>query len=251
MLDFPNDEMATPYVFYSEPEVTSTQDLARAAYEGMPVVYTAERQTQGRGRRGAPWLTADEALAVSVAFGPSWPSSAWPRFSLAAGLSAAVAVDRLMSTVIELKWPNDLMIEGRKVGGVLAEAGPDLVVIGVGLNLVWERPPEGMGALATELPRPRIREEIARTFAADLLTRASGPPEAWGRDEYVARCQTIGRTVSWQPAGRGHVVGVDDEGALVVDTDRGRITLRSGAVAELRDVSDLQSDGDRPTGHRP
>src|SRR4030081_1796131 len=118
--------------------VTSTQDVARALPIGSIVV--ADHQTAGRGRldhRGeAPPRTS---LLVSFALAPN------PLLSLAAGVAAAEACGQ----GVRLKWPNDLLLDGGKVGGILVEATPSKAICGIGINLAWA--PEG----AARLDEPR------------------------------------------------------------------------------------------------
>ena len=129
--------MATPYLQLWAEEVASTQDLARSELDSLPVVVAAQRQTAGRGRGGAPWLSAPRALAVSLAFRP--PDDDLRPFSLMAGVAAARGLEG-----VSLKWPNDLMAGGAKVGGILVERA-DEVVIGMGVNLWWPGCPRGHG----------------------------------------------------------------------------------------------------------
>ncbi len=131
--------MATPYLQLWAEEVASTQDLARSELESLPVVVVAQRQTAGRGRGGAPWLSAPRALAVSLAFRPS--DDDLRPFSLMAGVAAARGLEG-----VSLKWPNDLLADEAKVGGILVERA-DEVVVGMGVNLWWPDAPEGMSAL--------------------------------------------------------------------------------------------------------
>ena len=226
--------MATPYVFNFEAEVSSTQDLARQHYAGRPVVWMAERQTDGRGRIGNAWLTADEALAVSIAFEPQWPIEQLPVLSLVAGLSATLALERRGAAGVHLKWPNDLLGERGKIGGILAEVGGEIAVVGLGLNLYWPQAPDGMAGLWQSPPAPGFRKDLALGFVDDFLGRCSGDPRAWGLDEYRRRCLTIDREIVWQPGGRGRAVDVGVDGALIVDSEGERHELRSGEVWEVR-----------------
>ena len=226
--------MATPYVFNFEAEVSSTQDLARQQYAGRPVVWMAERQTDGRGRSGSAWLTADEALAVSVALEPEWPVEQLPVLSLVAGLSASLALEHRGATGVRLKWPNDLLGGRGKIGGILAEVVGEIAVVGMGLNLYWPQAPDGMAGLWQTPPAPGFRKDLGLAFVDEFLLRCSGDPQAWGLDEYRERCQTIGRDIVWQPGGRGRAVDIGTDGALIVDAEGQRHELRSGEVWEVR-----------------
>lgn len=227
--------MATPYVFKTETEVTSTQDLARDAYHDVPVVWMASRQTAGRGRSGRPWLTADEAVAVSVAFRPRWPTAYWPALSLVAGLSALTVLDEHGVADAGLKWPNDIVSERGKFGGILAEVSGDVAVLGLGLNLYWPAAPDGMAGLWSTPPAEGFREVLARHFASEFLNRCGNDASSWGLEEYRIRCRTIGREILWNPHGTGTAVDIAADGGLIVDADGETRVLRSGEVWEIRD----------------
>ncbi len=118
-------------------EVGSTQDVAREAVrEGGvgPVLVATERQSGGRGRRGRRWVHAPGGLAFTVAIEvPPDAPAAWP--TMAAALGAARAIEAHTGVALGIKWPNDLVHGGRKVGGVLAEAHGPWSLVGVGLNV--------------------------------------------------------------------------------------------------------------------
>ena len=216
--------MATPYLQLWAEEVASTQDLARSELESLPVVVAAQRQTAGRGRGGAPWMSAPRALAVSLAFRPS--DDDLRPFSLMAGVAAAHGLEG-----VSLKWPNDLLADGAKVGGILVERA-DEVVVGMGVNLWWPDAPEGMGALHADDPGPGLHAQIAGLWAAELLGLIEA--DGWPFDEYRSLCSTLGREISWEPAGVGKAVDITQEGALVVEVSGTRQTLTSGAIRHLR-----------------
>ncbi|MCP3995507.1 MAG: hypothetical protein GY722_10640, partial [bacterium] len=129
-------------------------------------------------------------------------------------------------------WPNDLEVEGAKVGGILVERNEQRVVVGCGLNLFWPDAPATGGALADADPGPDVGGRIARAWVDQLLAAGGG----WDRSEYLAACSTVGAEVTWKPDGRGSVETIDDRGGLVVATAHGRVTLRSGEVRRLRPV---------------
>jgi BirA family biotin operon repressor/biotin-[acetyl-CoA-carboxylase] ligase len=169
-------------------------------------------------------------VAASLAFRPSWPPEAVARLALVAGLAAVDVAGEQAA----LKWPNDLVVGDRKVGGLLAEAAGGVVVIGLGLNLYWPDPMVGAGALHAVDPGPEAAVSLAEAWSAALLGRAECDPEHWGRDEYAARCVTIGTEITWEPDGRGRAVGVSAEGGLEVDVGAGRVVLHGGEVRRVR-----------------
>jgi BirA family biotin operon repressor/biotin-[acetyl-CoA-carboxylase] ligase len=208
----------------------STQDDARQHYSKGPVLVVADGQTAGRGRQGATWETAPAALAMSLAFEPGWPSETWPVMPLVAGVGAS----RVFGC--DLKWPNDLLLDGAKVGGILVEAGMGPVVIGVGVNLWWPDAPAGYGSVLGGRPSPSEVERLARAWADEFLTELDNEPSSWPRSEYVSRCLTIGRHITWDPNGRGKAIEVAEDGALIVETDAGTEELRSGEVRHVRGI---------------
>jgi BirA family biotin operon repressor/biotin-[acetyl-CoA-carboxylase] ligase len=219
--------MATPYWQLRRDEVPSTQDLARAELGNIPVVVIAAAQTAGRGRSGSGWLTAPRALAVSVAYRA--PSKEDRPLSLTAG----VAARRALGEVVGLKWPNDLEIGDAKIGGILVEQSDDVVVAGMGLNLWWPDPPEGIGALHGEDPGLERHAEIGALWAAELLSLLR--VEGWPIDEYRQACVTLGREISWEPDGSGRALDVSEAGALLIEDVAGRREIHSGAVRHVRD----------------
>ena len=223
--------MATEYVSHHFDQVGSTQDEARRLFSGLPVMVTATGQAQGRGRGGAAWLNAPRAVAASVAFRPAWPQESLPVLTLLAGTAAR----RALGDELGLKWPNDLVREtGDKVAGLLAERSDDLVVVGLGANLYWPDPPEGVAALWPDDPGADAPPKIAELWAGLLLASTAGGPGNWDRAAYRSNCVTLGTDVVWAEGGRGRALDIDEEGGLVVETAGGRITLRSGQVSEVR-----------------
>lgn len=220
--------MDTPYSLIIQEVTASTQDDARDAFDGNPVLVVAARQTAGRGRGGASWENAPRAVAASVAFDPGWPADRRPLVALLAGLAAARVID------VDLKWPNDLISDGLKVGGVLAEGAGSAVVVGLGLNLWWPEAPKGLGGLHPDDPGSGRGIRIAERWAVGLLRLTEGGWEDWPQDEFRNRCLTLGREITWRPDGTGRAVDVDLDGALVVETDGGTVRLRSGEVHHVR-----------------
>jgi BirA family biotin operon repressor/biotin-[acetyl-CoA-carboxylase] ligase len=223
--------LAIPYALVHLEVVPTTQDAARERFVVDPVLVVADRQASGRGRNGRPWETADRAVAASLAVRPEWPEDTWPRLGLVAGLAAAES----LHTRARLKWPNDVVLDGRKIAGVLLETSGPVVVAGFGANLYWSQPIEGAGALYAEDPGPTEATRVAEHWAVAMLARIERGPSDWGHDEYLARCGTVGRRVRWRPAGEGVAIGIDPDGALVVEEGGEVRHLRSGEVHEVRE----------------
>jgi BirA family biotin operon repressor/biotin-[acetyl-CoA-carboxylase] ligase len=134
--------LGSPYRFV--PECPSTQRLlADDDPEGAAVA--TDHQTEGRGRFGRVWLDAPgRGLLFSVLLHPTVPMARWPELSVVAGEAVAAAI----GAAAEVAYPNDVMIGGRKVAGVLPEASPGRVVLGVGMNV---------NQRAAELPREAVK----------------------------------------------------------------------------------------------
>ena len=242
--------------------VTSTNErAAAAAREGRPEVHVvvADEQTGGRGRLGRAWQAPPGTSLLC-----SWmlrPPSGTPLalVPLMAGLAVAqTAAPHCPAAVVGLKWPNDLLIDGRKAAGILVEApAPDLVIVGTGINIDWrgfDWPTGDHGLPSEQAARPTSLSEAAgmpvdrwRVFAglAGVMTRRYaqliGDPAGLLTD-YRRWCSTIGRDVRVRVVGDdrpvdGRAHAVDDDGALVLLTASGaRRTLHAGDVEHVRPV---------------
>lgn len=228
------------------PSTPSTNDLARELTEGgaaAGLVVVADTQTGGRGRNGRAWLDQGEgSLLVSVTV--PVPAADATLVPLAAGLAVADAVRR-HGTHVQLKWPNDVLVDGRKLAGILTERLDDMLVIGIGIDVDW-RSVDRTG----ELTRwTSIAEEAANDVDRwDVLTDLLRSLDTWLRDldggdvqrllaQYQLDCVTLGHDVRiTTPAGdvvEGRAIGLDVSGALGVDTADGPIAVIAGDV-ELR-----------------
>jgi BirA family biotin operon repressor/biotin-[acetyl-CoA-carboxylase] ligase len=180
--------------------VTSTQDAARDLPIGSVVV--ADHQTAGRGRSSHRWeAQPGTALLVSFVLPPN------PLLSLAAGVAAAQACGR----GVRLKWPNDLLLGGRKVGGILVEASPARAICGIGINLTSA--PEGAAQL--DEPRDQLLERLR-----PAMERWSSAPAAQVLSRWRELSDTIGKRVRVDLPDRvieGTANDIDASGALIVD----------------------------------
>ena len=215
----------------------STNARAKAlAGAGAPhgTLITASEQTAGRGRQGRAW-TAPPDSAVSMSLVVRDLEERHAILPLAAAVAVCEAVEELTQVRCEIKWPNDVWIDGRKLAGILVEGRPQdgWAVLGIGLNvLTAEFPPELADtatslALATPGAPPPVEAVLEALVAAFGTWLERGPGEvlpAWR-----ARDALRGQTVRWD-GGSGTAAGVDESGALLVDTDAGRVALGAGEV---------------------
>ena len=235
----------------------STNDdlAARARSSGSGAVGGAvlvtEEQTAGRGRAGRQWSCPEGAgLMFSVAVDVSAIAPARRAWT---GVALALAISSAFGAVVPgragLKWPNDVLVDGAKCGGILAESAGELVLVGAGLNVSLE---------TAELPRPDATSlrlagvEVDRNLLlagvlddfGRLLSHwrsAGGDVDRSGlRPAYLAACTTLGSRVRLELPGGGAVVGtavdVAADGAIVVESDAGPVRYSAGDVVHLRSV---------------
>lgn len=220
-----------PFRLLIREAVGSTNDEVRilaeaGAAEGL--ILLAERQTAGRGRRGAAWFShAGESLAFSILIRPSEPKALWPRLALAAGLAVSEAIETF-GLQVAIKWPNDVWIGSRKTAGILVEAGPDFVVVGIGLNVNTTGFPPEVSEIATSLrleaardfSRSEVLGEILRKFA--VRRRQIGDDFESLMSAVRLRCALTGKRVSLTVSGVsrvGTVEGLAATGELLFRSD--------------------------------
>jgi len=236
---------------------STNADLAGLGREGAEpgVVLVAEHQQHGRGRLDRTWQATDRAgLTFSVLVLPDRvPSARWPWLPLLTGLAVVEALARATGVDARLKWPNDVLIDDRKVAGVLVErieptGRRPMAVVGVGINVsntAAELPTPDSSSLAlqraTTLDRSVILRAVCRTLESLYVAwcNESGDPHAGLADSYRRRCSTLGRDVRIELPGQGSVTGravdLDESGRLVVAGSAGRVALGAGDVVHLRE----------------
>jgi len=236
------------------PEIDSTNtELMRRARDGLlePVLLVAERQTAGRGRLGRGWHSRPgQSLTFSLGL-PMAPAN-WSGLSLVVGLSLAEHLD----PEVRLKWPNDLWLHQRKLGGILVEtashtggasdaAGRRLVVVGVGINIA--RPeasalqtpagdapapmaPSGLAEVLVGITAGETLERVAAPLVNDLL-RFETTGFAGFQTRFARLDALTGRSVRLSDGTEGQAQGVDAEGALLVQTGDGLRRVTSSEVS--------------------
>jgi BirA family biotin operon repressor/biotin-[acetyl-CoA-carboxylase] ligase len=232
----------------------STQSEAqRLAAAGAPegTVVTARHQRAGRGRRGHDWWDAPgESLLASVLLRPAGPVTAAPQLSLVGGLAVADALVAVASVPVRIRWPNDLLVDGRKVCGILAEAASDSggagagrlhhVILGLGVNLAQTTFPEALAGRATSLRLVTGRALEADAVLAAVLEQLARHYGAWRAGGFAAlRAAWLERSTLPGQAVRlpdgSDVVGVDvgDDGVLRARAGDGRLVhIVSGGTVE-------------------
>jgi BirA family biotin operon repressor/biotin-[acetyl-CoA-carboxylase] ligase len=230
--------LAAPVRWDEVTESTNATALAMAA-RGTPswTLVAAGHQTAGRGRLGRAWVDRPgKALMCSVVLRPAWDPESLGLVSLAAGVAMADAASGVSELVVRCKWPNDLILSDRKVGGILVETEVRdgrlrHVVVGIGVNL---DAPEGVpeaGAIG------RVSEEaLLSGFLQRFGSLIEGPSEEI-LDRWRTVSATLGRRVEATTVGgdtvRGLAADLDETGALLVDTDAGRRKVAFGEIQHL------------------
>ncbi len=228
--------------------------LAASAADGAPegTVLVAEHQEAGRGRLDRTWVSPPRAgLAVSVLLRPDLPASRKSWLPLLTGVALAEGVRESTGVRTSLKWPNDLLAaDGRKLAGILAEAGDGAVVVGAGLNVstTADELPEGgtslvLAGAAADVDRGAVLIGYLRALERryrDWTEQLGDPVSSRLARDYLAWSGTVGSTVAvTMPDGsvlEGVAEAVDWDGRLVVATAGGRVELASGDVRHVRRV---------------
>lgn len=221
-------------------EINSTNIQARAlaergGAEGETVI--AEKQTEGRGRMGRNWVSPPHVnLYLSVILRPRLPPARAPQITLMAAVALAETVESVIGRPPEIKWPNDILVDGRKLAGILTESSCQadrvlFVVLGIGINVNFgvEFMPEDLRARATSLMilarKPVSREELARRLIRNL-DRCYGDLEQSGFGALSRRWDAYfglkGKKVIVEMTDQsvvGRALGIDDDGTLLLEDE--------------------------------
>lgn len=226
-------------------EIDSTNEEARrlaAAGEAGPVWLTALRQTAGRGRRGRSWEMAGGNLAATLLLRPQRPQGEWAQLSFVIAIAAADAMAGFAGADarITLKWPNDVLADGKKLAGILLEAanGPtSALAIGIGVNLVHhpdgtEFPATSLAGLGATVPSADdVLTALAASFAKWYdVWRAQGFEAI--REAWLARAMGLGARIRARLATEersGTFEGIDENGALLLNEGFGRASVLPAA----------------------
>ena len=225
-------------------ETTSTNDIVeKLARDGVAegIVVFAEAQTKGRGRLGRTWVSPPgKGLWFSVLLRPQIAPQAATQLTVISAVAVARAIEKQTGLHPGIKWPNDIVFGHRKAAGMLLELGAELdhirhVVLGIGLdvNLTAEDLPPEIRPLATSLreqkgeliDRPALATALIAELDAAYARYRAGDFHELG-DEWMRRCVTLGRRVTLHVGDRkisGHAEALDEEGALLLRTEHGRL----------------------------
>ena len=224
----------------------STQDMARVALatgEGDGLVVVTDFQTAGRGRRGTGWVAAAERALLFTAVLPVDPPPA-TLIPLAAGVALAEAVEAAAGVQVDLKWPNDVMVSGAKLAGILVERPPgNSVLVGIGINVYQQEAELPPGVQATSLALVSAEPVDREALLAEVLLHLDGARARlrergaeWLRPAWKQRSSMLGRQVELAQPGQPSRTGIAEElgadGALLVRLNDGR--LEKVVAGEIR-----------------
>ena len=243
-------------------KTTSTNDIIeKLARDGVAegAVVFAESQTSGRGRLGRSWVSpAGKGLWFSILLRPKLTPQAVTRLTIATATSLARAVRNATGVTAQIKWPNDLLIQGRKVSGILTELSAELdhvkyVIIGIGMNinLTENDLPAELRPIATSLRiasgtainRPGFAAEVLRQLDADYRRLNEGEFRGVA-EEWESISGTLGQDVEVQTGSRvvrGRAESLDSDGALLVRTQHGHLERIMGGDVSLRPSASSKS----------
>jgi birA, biotin-[acetyl-CoA-carboxylase] ligase region len=238
------------------PEIASTNTAAiQAAHDGAPegCLFLADQQTAGKGRNGHGWHSEPgAAILASVILRPRIAAAQALWLSLMAGVAVHSAIGRVIGVECDLRWPNDLLISGKKVCGILTELSSDaeqlrFAVVGIGINVNQVSFPPEIAPIATSLrqqtdkawPRDELLVALLESLEAEyhrgLSEMQAGDPSLLDRIERISS-YVRNKRVHVEEAGGydGITDGLDARGFLRVKTSAGVRTVISGGVRELR-----------------
>ncbi|WP_257351786.1 biotin--[acetyl-CoA-carboxylase] ligase [Pseudalkalibacillus decolorationis] len=238
-----------------EEQVTSTQEIAhRIAMEGAPegTIVIAEQQTTGRGRLGRPWHSPKgSGIWMSIILRPNIPPQQSPQLTLLAAVGVVQGIERSVGLNPQIKWPNDILIEGKKVVGILTELQAEAdrinsVIIGIGINVNTPKDafPKELETIATSLKAESSgndidRSELVRSILIEMeklydlyLDHGFTPIKLlWEGAAASLGKRVVVRTLSGEITGKAK--GITEEGILLVEDDFGDIHRVYSADIEL------------------
>ena len=231
------------------PEIGSTMDVARelakkGAGEGTIVI--AEAQTRGRGRLSREWLSLGGGIYFTLVLRPGISPAYAPRINLMASVAVAATIKKLFGLKAKLKWPNDVLIDGRKVSGILAEMDAEMDVVnfvnvGIGINANTSIPQfeKKVTSLKDMLGKEISRKEFLSALLVEIERRQPLLMEADLLQEWKKLSVTLNKDVRIVAPGEvivGRAIDIDTTGALIVEEKNGSLKkAMAGDCIHLRE----------------
>lgn len=236
------------YRLVSHERIASTNDEAKAlAAAGAPAgtLIWARAQSAGRGRQGREWVSPPGNLYASLILRPAVPIATAAQLGFVAALAVAEACrGEAPDAAIALKWPNDVLLAGRKLAGILLESQASAdgnlawLVLGIGINLATypvgvEYPATALAATGADAAPEAVLAALARAFLVWYERWHDGGGFAGIRSEWLARAQGLGEPIRVRLPGatlEGRFAGLDNDGTLLLDMAIGRRRIAAGEV---------------------
>lgn len=201
------------------------------------VLLLAESQTAGKGRMGRSFYSPKATgLYMSYMYTPEVDFSDSVSVTAAASVAVTRAIEALTDRKPQIKWVNDIYIDGKKVCGILTEAvtGQKVkIIVGIGVNITTDSFPDGVAEVATALKSPVNRNTLAVDIISELKRLIDELPKRTFIEDYRKKSCVLGRNVTFLKNGieaRGRAVDIDRDGGLIVETPNGNVTLNTGEI---------------------
>ena len=209
--------------------IYNTQEFALSELTSEPILVISYTQEKGKGTSNRTWLNADQALACSLAVKQE---DIKLKHTLIPLLSGYLFTEVLKDINLRLKWPNDIILNNLKVGGMLVEKSENKICIGMGINYFWEKPEIlGAGSIFTKKQEDSLINLHAEKWASDVLS--SLLEKNFNLGTYKKKLQTLGKIVEY-PEGRGWAEDINEDGSLKIkSTDGEYINLTSPLISEV------------------
>jgi BirA family biotin operon repressor/biotin-[acetyl-CoA-carboxylase] ligase len=233
---------------------TSTEacGLARQGERG-PLWLTARQQTAGRGRRGNVWVSEPGNLYASLLL-PGVPKGRGGELAFVTGLAVYDALAALAPAIaprLSLKWPNDVLLDGAKLAGILIEAEDDWAVVGIGINCQhhpqdMERPAVDLKSEGVDLTAEEVFSVLSKTMFGRLKQWASGTGFSAVRSDWLIRASGVGQSIRvkrHRDELSGQFQGLDETGQLLLRLPDGSIQAVNSGEIFMLDASRMQPAG--------
>ncbi len=203
----------------------------------LPLLIVADSQTAGKGRMGRSFYSpSSTGLYMSYVYEPETAFSDSITVTSAAAVAVVRAIEKLTDLTPEIKWVNDIYIEGKKVCGILTEAvtaDKTAVIIGIGVNITTSGFPIDLRETATSLNADIDRNELIKEIVDNLVELIKGLPQRTFLPEYKKKSLVLGKEICFLTNGKaqeGVSVDINQDGGLVVKTEDGLLTLSTGEI---------------------
>jgi BirA family biotin operon repressor/biotin-[acetyl-CoA-carboxylase] ligase len=244
-----SQDIAKENIVIKEETLSTMMDARQAANAGQttPALFLAESQTAGHGRFGRPYFSPKGQIYMSLLLEPTQTFAQLPQYTLLAAVAVAKAIDEVTNKTSEIKWVNDIYLDGKKVCGILSEATSDIeagrvkhVIIGMGLNVSIDPKefPVAIQARATSLFKgeqaPVLRNQLIQLIWKNFFSLLDSLPDQSYMDTYRKKSFVLGKQVSFtiqKQSFTGIAQKITNTGELIVQTDQGEKKLSSGEIS--------------------